>query len=117
MISIELTTEAEALFSLLYREYCTRRNAGVRICAASRFGNDTDVQSLLAPHVNLDDLIELLWELRDTGMISASPGDNHVSDIELLRAGVAYMDHRFSRNLKTVSEFVSNLSSLVPWLR
>ena len=114
---MELTSEAEALLSLLYREYCSRRSAGARISAAGRFGNDLDIQAQLVPHVDLEDLSDLLWELRDSGMIAASPGGDRVNDIELLRSGVAHMDHRFSRNLKTVSEFVSNLSSLVPWLR
>ena len=114
---MELTSEAEVLLSLLYQEYCSRRRSGARIFAASRFGDDSYLQSQIVPNIDLEDLSELLWELRDAGMICASPGDDRVNDIELLRAGVAHMDHRFSRNLKTVSEFVSNFSSLVPWLR
>lgn len=110
-----LTTEAEALLSLLYREYCNRRSAGVRIFAASNFGNDLDVKSQFAPRVDLEDLSELLFELRDAGMISTTPGDDRVNDVELTRSGVAYMDHRFSRNAKSISEFISNLSSLIPW--
>ena len=110
-----LTTEAEALLSLFYREYCRRRNSGVRIFAASRFGDDHVVQSDLAPRVDLEDLSILLWELSAANLISAISADDRVKDIELTREGIAYMDHRFSRNAKSVSEFIANLSPLIPW--
>lgn len=111
-----LTSEAEALLMIFYREYCQRRSSGVRISAASYFGDGSAIHAQLAPHLSEDDLSDLCSELCGADMILADFADDHVIDVRISRYGVGWLDHRFSRNLKTVSEFLANLATFLPWI-
>ena len=111
-----LTRESEALLSVLYREYCTRRNHGIPIAKASYFHDAASIHESFLPNLAVEDLAYLCWELQSEGLLDVSPGDDTANNITLTRAAVAYLDHQFPRGLSAVVAFLSELSSMLSWL-
>lgn len=111
-----LTRESEALLSVLYREYCTRRKHGIPIVKASYFQDAASIHDSFLPALPVDDIAYLCWELQAEGLLDVSPGDDTANDITLTRVAVAYLDHKFTRGLSSVVAFLTDLSSILSWL-
>lgn len=112
-----LTRESEALLSVLYREYCTRRKHGIPIVKAAYFKDSTSLHNSFFPHLAVEDIDYLCFELRDSGLLDVDRGDDSAFNVHLTRSAVAYLDNRFARGLSDVVSFLDSVSSIIGWIK
>ena len=103
MLDIKMSKEADALLSVLYAAYKSRRKEGMSKSSAKEFDPDffQDVEPL--SNWNADDLSEARVELKSNGLVKTSI----VGECELTENAIAIMEDRVKDGLLAGAEFVS----------
>ena len=112
-----LTREAKAFLAVLYREYCNRRSRGIPIVKSAHFKDSASLHDSFFPHLAVEDIDYLCFELRDSGLLDVDRGDDSAFNVHLTRFAVAYLDNQFARGLNDVISFLDSVSSIISWIK
>lgn len=115
MSDIEITKEAKALLSALYKEYKRRRKAGISKEQARCFGDSDTIQTNIVDKWSINDIDEACRELHSAGILNCFFIDDTVGELELTTLGIAYAESCTKKNISTIISILDRLKALLPW--
>lgn len=110
----DLTKDAYRLLVIMYKEYLTKRNHGVRKSDAALFGSSTQIQRAFVPRELPEDVNEYLLELEQSKYVSCLYGNDLVDEVMLTSKAIITMEQRIPNGIKQASELLSVLPGLIP---
>lgn len=115
-MNIQLTKDSDALISVLYKEYCNKRENGVSKGIAKQFGSSAEIHKSLIPKWNADDVDETCKELSRARLLECFYADNVAQHVWLSDQGIIYMENRFKNGLKDVVGHLETIRNFIPFL-
>lgn len=114
-MDIELTREANALITVIYKDYLERRKNGESKSDAMMKFDSERIQRELLPTWLLQDVDATMDELSTNGLVSCFAADDMVAYTAFLTSsGISYMEKRFERNLNKVLDYLKTFRDLIP---
>lgn len=113
MIELEITREADALLTVLYREYLRRRECGSPKRSAAFFGDAQQIKALMPDLWHIEDIKSVCWELCHADLMQAMPGDNSVNEAELTDKAIIWNQQRFRRGLSDVLAGLETMRGII----
>lgn len=104
-----ITNEAKNVFCTLYKVYLNNRKDGLSISKSSYIGDSDYIQEKYFPDINLDDITDICWNLSSKGFLTCYPGDDLACGVSLTPDAIAFMQHKFSNDIKKLTSFIANL--------
>lgn len=102
-----LTKEAKTVLYHMYKEYLVRRDNRVSRSKAKEFGSAENIQSLLFPDWELEDIVDALRELGRNGFVNNFNADNTVYTCNLADSAIVIMENQKKETLLSVVDFIS----------
>lgn len=104
-----LTKDGKYLLALIYKEYLLDINNGISKSEAKQIGSSETINKKLVPNELFEDVDTTLQELGETGFLKNQYGDDIVCDSLLTNKAIVYMETKFVRGLKEVTDFLIKL--------
>lgn len=111
MKELVLTNDAKRVLLALYKEYKRRKKAKQKESDARYFGDEDEVQPLLFPNDEPQDIGDVCWDLSRKGLLNVLPGDDKANCISFTSDGIAYME---SRMIRAIERGIGLFSKLKP---
>lgn len=102
-----LTKEAKTVLYHMYKEYLVRRDNHVSRSKAKEFGSAENIQSLLFPDWELEDIVDTLRELGRNGFVKNFNADGSVLDCTLTDSAIVVMENQKKETLLSVIDFIA----------
>lgn len=114
-MDIELTREANALITVIYKDYLERRKNGESKSDAMKKFDSERIQRELLPTWSLQDVDATMSELSTNGLVNCwNAGGMIAYTASLTSSGILYMEKRFERNLNKVLDYLKTFRDLIP---
>lgn len=110
---MELTRDADALLSVMYKEYLLRKKNGTPKLQAKIFGGAAYLQETLAPKLSVEDVAETCRELGRAEFLSNNYADDTVSICQLTDKAIIHMENRFKNGLDEVLSYLEKIKSIL----
>lgn len=102
-----LTKESKTVLYHMYKEYLVRRDNHIPRSRAKEFGAAENIQSLLFPDWELEDIIDTLRELGRNGFVKNFNADNTVYKCDLTDFAIVKMENLKKETLLNVIDFIA----------
>lgn len=99
----ELTKDADKVICCIYKEYLERRKSGMSKSESKEFDGNFYLNAKALSKWNSADISDILQELHDKQLIKK----NVIGDFDLLDSAITYMENRFKKGLKEITDFIS----------
>ncbi|MFS7394010.1 hypothetical protein AB6888_14305 [Carnobacterium maltaromaticum] len=104
-----LTKDAKYLLTVIYKEYLLDINNGISKNIAKQIGSSESINNNLVPEKLFDDVDETMGELGRADFLKNFYADNVVYQSVLTDKSIIYMETKFVRGLKDITEFLLKL--------
>ncbi|QDW74394.1 hypothetical protein FND36_10335 [Lachnospiraceae bacterium KGMB03038] len=102
-----LTKEAKTVLYHMYKEYLVRRDNHIPRSQSKEFGSAENVQSLLFPDWELEDIVDTLRELGRNGFVKNFNADNTVYTCSLTDSAIVKMENQKKETLLSIADFIA----------
>lgn len=109
----KLTNDAKYLLSSMYKLYLERIDNGDSKKSANHFGSSYDIKNALLPNEDVDNVDIYAKELSDKGFLITTYGSNIIWTSKLSTEAIAFMQHKFGNNIKSIAKGIFEISKLI----
>ena len=111
-MEISLTKDADKAICLIYKEYLSKREAGLPKRAAKDFSDRDKWPKSFSSELGFLDFLDTLKELKENGFIKMFIGGGfQIEDI-----GIVYMEQRFPNGIAQVLDWHGKIKSVIPFV-
>lgn len=98
----EIPNLHKKVFCTLYKEYL-KQNDHLYI------DNSDEIVENFFPKISSDKMSDICWNLKSKGLLTCYPGDDLANGISITDDAIAFMEHRFKNNIKSILNFITSL--------
>ncbi len=109
MKDLVLTDDGNRVLLVLFKEYKRRKKQKAKESDARYFGDEDEVQPLLFPKDDAEELGNICWYLSRKGLLEVLPGDDKANCISFTDDGIAFMENRVVRAIERGIDLFSKL--------
>lgn len=98
----EIPNLHKKVFCTIYREYLNNDHH-------LYIDNSDEIINKFFTKISSEQMSDICWNLKRKGMIDCYPGDDLANGISITDDAIAFMEHRFKNNIKSIISFLTAL--------
>lgn len=111
-----ITNDAKYLISILYKEYVTRRENGIKKSKAVLFGDIETIHNEFMNEWSYEDTEFTCFELKKHGLLNGMSADNALFNISISTEAIALLEKTFKDKVDDILAFSRKIKESIPFL-